>query len=201
MGGTGHERGAHHFLLQGAGETALHFPLWDTDRQTDCLCCSNEDVTMMRSRSRRKLRRKRRRSSRWKKKRRGRIGRKSRRRSRNRAVPVMVACWLRSSSPSEMCLTAASVCRLLLLLLQLLLLLLDFSEELQEEPALDSEPRPCSPAREGHKGGGASWSSPFNGLQGKREWEGERLRLSDAPGTSLCFAAECVCVCVPTAEE
>lgn len=100
-------------------------------------------------------------------------------------VPVIVACWLRSSSPSEMCLTAASVCRLLLLL--------DFPEKLQEEPALDSGPGPPSPAKEGQEGGGeggASWSSPFNRLQ-----ERGRVRVRDglphdALGSSQRRAAE-----------
>lgn len=53
-------------------------------------------------------------------------------------IPVMAACWLTliSSSPSEMCLTAASVSTLLLL--GLLGLVLESSEELQEDSGLGS---------------------------------------------------------------
>ncbi len=56
-------------------------------------------------------------------------------------IPVMAASWLTlmSSSPSEMCLSAASVPAVTVLLLELLVLLvLDSSEELEGDAGLRS---------------------------------------------------------------
>lgn len=73
-------------------------------------------------------------------------------------IPVMAACWvtLMSSSPSEMCLSAASVTTLLLKLLVLLVLLvLQASGELDGDDGLVS-------------GRGGSASSPDTSLQEDR---------------------------------
>lgn len=93
-------------------------------------------------------------------------------------IPVMAACWLTliSSSPSEMCLTAASVSTLLLL--GLLGLVLESSEELQEVSGLGSGPGP-SPGGEGQEGGiareesAALWS-PDDRLQEEKDSTSER---------------------------
>lgn len=73
-------------------------------------------------------------------------------------IPVMAACWvtLMSSSPSEMCLSAASVTTLLLKLLVLLVLLV-----LQSSGELDGDDGLVS-------GRGGSASSPDTSLQEDR---------------------------------
>lgn len=88
-------------------------------------------------------------------------------------IPVMAVCWLTliSSSPSEMCLTAASVSTLLLL--GLLGLVLESSEELQEVSGLGSGPAP-SPGGEGQEGGiareeGGTLRSPDDRLEEEKE--------------------------------
>lgn len=89
---------AHHLLLQGAGEAADNLLFCETDRESHHAVFIKKLMEMMMLLS--------------------------------MTIPVMAACWLTliSSSPSEMCLTAASVSTLLLL--GLLGLVLESSEEL-----------------------------------------------------------------------